>query len=79
MFLRESKSKMLAQLSQDKLDHEKIVEELKTQLKYTEEKCKLEIETCQVDCMSKLKICRKSMKKIFVSRLQIRMMSVKLD
>ena len=59
MFLRESKSKMLAQLSQDKLDHEKIVEELKTQLKYTEEKCKLEIETCQVDCMSKIEDLQK--------------------
>ena len=41
------------------MDHEKIVEELKRQLKYTEEKCKLEIETCQVDCMSQIENLQK--------------------
>jgi hypothetical protein len=59
MSLHETKSQLLAQFQQDKLDHDKIVEELKTQLQFTEEKSKLEVETCRMDCIAELDNVRK--------------------
>lgn len=59
MSIHEMKSQLLSQFHQDKLDHDKIIEELKTQLQFTEEKSKLEVETCRMDCIAEVDNVRK--------------------